>query len=48
MNIDPNDAAVQNSKEFGSMSESTDLTKSFADQGVKLRVRKHDPRTSSG
>ena len=31
---------VQTPREFGSMSESTSLTRTFSDQGVKLRVRK--------
>lgn len=34
-------------RDFGSMSESTHLTRTFSDQGVKLRVRK-DNRAISG
>lgn len=32
--------AVLAQRDFGSMSESTHLTRTFSDQGVKLRVRK--------
>ncbi|KXT00123.1 hypothetical protein AC578_3274 [Pseudocercospora eumusae] len=45
--IDSDAFAVLPQRDFGSMSESTHLTRTFSDQGVKLRVRK-DNRAISG
>ncbi|KJY00534.1 developmental regulator like protein [Zymoseptoria brevis] len=45
--IDTDPFPVLPQRDFGSMSESTHLTRTFSDQGVKLRVRK-DNRAISG
>ncbi|CZT24308.1 uncharacterized protein RCC_10029 [Ramularia collo-cygni] len=45
--IDSDVFPVLAQRDFGSMSESTHLTRTFSDQGVKLRVRK-DNRAGSG
>ncbi|KAM3416928.1 hypothetical protein BST61_g8516 [Cercospora zeina] len=45
--IDSADFPVVAQRDFGSMSESTHLTRTFSDQGVKLRVRKDNRAISS-
>ncbi|CAK4019961.1 Hypothetical predicted protein [Lecanosticta acicola] len=45
--VDSQPFQVMAQRDFGSMSESTHLTRTFSDQGVKLRVRK-DNRAISG
>jgi len=45
--VDSDPFPVMPQRDFGSMSESTHLTRTFSDQGVKLRVRK-DNRAGSG
>ncbi|KAI5361958.1 Putative velvet factor [Septoria linicola] len=45
--IDSTEFPVVAQRDFGSMSESTHLTRTFSDQGVKLRVRKDNRAISS-
>ncbi|GIZ45357.1 hypothetical protein CKM354_000852900 [Cercospora kikuchii] len=45
--IDSAEFPVVAQRDFGSMSESTHLTRTFSDQGVKLRVRKDNRAISS-